>query len=159
GVEALMQLPKVTLGGKGWTQEKKAHKEREKRRKARDGEVEAEQENNKEEIPQDLIAKAWLTRDLIAAVADTIKRFVFIKDDRISTLTAIWPLATYFYEFFDYSPLRGITSPTKRSGKKKLLEVLAQLVSKSWGIKINPTEAILFTATNNGLSLLLDEVE
>jgi hypothetical protein len=158
-VEALMKLPKVTLGGKGWTQEKKAHKEREKRRKAKAAEVKAEQEDNKEEIPQDLIPKAWLTRDLIAAVADTIKRFVFIKDDRLYTLIAIWTLATYVYESFDYFPLLWITSPTKQSGKTKLLEVLTQLVSKSSGIRINPTEAILFTATNNGLSLLLDEVE
>ena len=32
-------------------------------------------------------------------------------------------------------------------------------MSRSSGIKINPTEAILFTSTNRGLTLLLDEVE
>jgi len=158
-VEDLMNLPKVTLSGPGWALEKKAHKAREARREKKQA-VEAEvEEEKKEEIPKELIAKAWLTQDLIKAVSNTLKRFVFIKDDRLYLLISVWILATYIYTIFDYIPILWITSPTKRSGKTRLLEVLAQLVSRSSGIKINPTEAILFTSTNRGLTLLLDEVE
>src|SRR5262245_47087396 len=48
-VDDLMKLPKVTLGGKGWALEKKAHKVREAKRKQK-AEVETEPEK-KEEIP------------------------------------------------------------------------------------------------------------
>src|SRR5262245_27660130 len=78
-IDELMKLAKIKLGGKGWALEKKAHKIREKKHKEK---VEAEPEEKKEEIPQELLAKAWLTRDLIAVVINILKRFVFLKDDR-----------------------------------------------------------------------------
>jgi hypothetical protein len=75
-----MKLPKITLGGRGWTREKKAHKVREaKREKKRSAYTETEEEKQEEQIPKELIANAWATRDLITAVADILKRFVFIK--------------------------------------------------------------------------------
>ena len=158
-VEDLMKLTNVTFSDPGWAIEKKAHKAREaKREKKRADEIKQE-EQKQEEIPKDLIANAWPTRDLITAVAGTLKRFVLIKDERKYQLIAIWVLATYLYLCFDYMPILWITSPTKRSGKTRLLEVLTQLVSKPSGIKINPTEAVLFTTINRGLTLCLDEVE
>jgi hypothetical protein len=155
-VEALMKLPKSTLGGKGWALQKKALKSREAKRERRQEEP---KEEKKEEIPPDLLAAAKLTRDLIAIVRDTIRRFVFIKDDRMYLLISVWILATYIYENFDYFPILWITSPTKRSGKTRLMEVLAQLASRPSGIKVNPSEAILFRITNRGSTLLVDEVE
>jgi Protein of unknown function (DUF3631) len=157
-VEDLLKLPKITLGGKGWALERKAHKAREAKKKQK-AEVEAEPEEKQEEIPQELLAKAWLTRDLIATVSNVFKRFVVIQDQRMYTLIAIWTVATYVYESFDYFPILRVTSPTKRSGKTRLLEILRQLASRSAGILINPTEAILFRVTNRGATLILDEVE
>src|SRR5262249_16704043 len=124
-VDDLMKLPKVTLGGKGWTLEKKAHKAREAKRKQK-AEVQDEPEE-KEEIPQKLLAKAWLTRDLIAVVVNILKRFVFLKDDRIYLLISVWVLVTYVHQCFEYMPLLWVTSPTKRSGKTRLLEVLREI--------------------------------
>jgi hypothetical protein len=158
-VDDLQKLPKVTLAGPGWTLEKKAHKAREARRDKK-GEVEAEVEREKkEEIPKDLIARAWPTRNVVIAVKNTVERFVFIKDSRMYLLISCWIVGTYVYESFEYYPILWVTSPTKRSGKTKLLEVLKPLVSKPTDIKINLTEAILFRATNRGQTLLLDEVE
>jgi hypothetical protein len=157
GVDDLLKLPKITLSGKGWALEKRAHKVREKKRKNKDAEI--PEEETKEEIPPELIAKAWLTRDLVAAVENILKRFVFIKDNRFYPLISLWIVATYVYETFDYFPILWITSPTKRSGKTRLLEVLAQLVAKPSGIKVNLSEAMLFRITNRGATLLLDEVE
>lgn len=157
-VDDLLKLPKITLGGKGWALEKKAHKIRERKRKAK-VEIESEPEEKQEEIPQELIAKAWLTRDLIAAVSNILKRFVFLKDDRIFLLISIWVLATYVHQRFEYMPLVWVTSPTKRSGKTRLLEVLRELTSNPTAIWINPTEAILFRSAHRGKTLFLDEVE
>jgi hypothetical protein len=56
-------------------------------------------------------------------------------------------------------PILWITSPTPRSGKTRLLEVLTQIASRPSGILINPTEAILFRKTDRGSTLILDEVE
>jgi len=158
-IEALAKLPKITLGGPGWTLEKKAYKVREKKRKAKDAKVESEPEEKQEEIPQDLIAQAWLTRDLIVTVANTIRRFVFIRDDRMYSLIAIWTLATFVYQRLEYMPLLWVTSPTKRSGKTRLLEVLREIASNPTAIWINPTEAILFRSAHRGKTLFLDEVE
>src|SRR5262245_28792282 len=154
----LAKLPKITLGGKGWSLEKRAHKAREAKRKQK-AEAEAESEEKKEEIPQELIAKAWLTRDLIAVVINILKRFVFLKDDRIYLLISVWVLVTYVYQRFEYMPLLWVTSPTKRSGKTRLLEVLREITHNPTAIWINPTEAILFRSTHRGKTLFLDEVE
>jgi Domain of unknown function (DUF3854) len=158
-VEALMTLPKITLTGPGWALEKKAHKAREAKRDKKELEIEIAPEKKEEKIPQDLIANAWLTHDLVTAVSNFIKRFVFIKDGRKYQLIAVWILATYVYQVFDYMPILWITSPTRRSGKTRLLELLTQLASKPSGIQINPTEAIIFRLTDRGSTLLLDEVE
>jgi hypothetical protein len=159
-VQELMKLPKLTLGGKGWSFAKKTHKAREQNRKAKDDEIEVESEEQKQqEIPQELIAKAWMTRDLIAPVSNILRRFVFLKDDRIYLLLSVWVLATYTYQHFEYMPLLWLTSPTKRSGKTRLLEVLRELAANPTALWINPTEAILFRSAHKGKTLFLDEVE
>jgi len=157
-VDDLTKLPKLTLTGPGWALEKKAHKAREKKRKAKD-EVGSEPEEKQEEIPPELIAKAWLTRDLIAVVSNILRRFVFLKDDRIFLLLSIWVLATYVHQRFEYMALLWVTSPTKRSGKTRLLEVLREIAANPTAIWISPTEAILFRSTHRGKTLFLDEVE
>src|SRR5690242_11293293 len=105
-IDDLMKLPKLTLSGPGWGLEKKALKAREKKREKKRAETEAEVEveEEREEIPQELIANAPLTHDLIVAVAKLIQRFVLIKDQRIYLLIALWVLATYLFELFDYFP-------------------------------------------------------
>jgi hypothetical protein len=154
----LMKLPKITLGGKGWSLAKKTHKAREAKKKQK-AEAENEPEEKQEEIPKELIAKAWFTRDLIATVSSILRRFVFLKDDRMYLLIAVWVLATYVHQRFEYMALLWVTSPTKRSGKTRLLEVLRELVSNPTAIWINPTEAILFRSAHRGKTLFLDEVE
>src|SRR5262245_20027537 len=156
-VDDLLKLPKVTLTGAGWKHERQAHKAREAKREKR--RLEAEPEKQEEVIPKELLANVRPTRELILAVADILKRFVMIKDDRTYRLLAVWTLSTYVYECFDFMPIIWVTSPTRRSGKTRLLEVLAQLASRPSGIKINPTEAIIFTACDRGVTLILDEVE
>jgi hypothetical protein len=160
GVEALMKLPKVGLVGAGWVSAKKALKVREKKREEKRVEAEAEvEEEKREEMPQELLANVPLTYDLIAAAAKLIQRFVFIKDQRRYLLIALWVLATYLFELFDYFPILWITSPTRRSGKTRLLEVLTQISSRPSGIQIEPSVATLYRKTHRGQTLILDEVE
>jgi hypothetical protein len=160
-VDTLMKLPKVTLNGPGWILEKQAHKAKTAKRQkpGKQASTDISEEKNPDEVPQELLSKAWSTHDLITKIVNTIRRFVFIRDDRLYLLIAIWTIATYIYECFDYMPLLWVNSPTKRSGKTRLLEVLAQLVSRSSGLLINPSESILFHNTDKGVTLFLDEVE
>ena len=109
--------------------------------------------------PTNLYPDIPLTRDLIFLVRDTIKRFVFLKEEKVYLLIAVWVVATFLYESFWYFPYLWINSPGKRSGKTRLLEVLGQLVNEPSGIKINPSVAVLYNRTNRGCTLLLDEME
>jgi Protein of unknown function (DUF3631) len=112
-----------------------------------------------EQEPINLYPTIPPTRELIFLVRDTIKRFVFIKEERIYLLIAVWVVATFLYESFWYFPYLWINSPGKRSGKTRLLEVLGQLVNEPSGIKINPSVAVLYNRTNRGCTLFLDEME
>ena len=159
-LDSLWKLPKVTLGGRGWEHQRKIYKVREakKRKERAEAEKEAEEEP-KDKIPQDLIDKAWNTRDLIFAIENLLRRFVIIRDPRIYLVIAVYVVATYIYDLFDYFAILWVTSAGKRSGKTKLLEVLNQLVSHSSGILINVTEGVLFRTTHRGTTLILDEIE
>jgi hypothetical protein len=161
-IDALMELNKLTLGGPGWAHEREVYKgyKAKKRKERAAAEAEKAAEETKEQpIPQELLDRAWTTRDLIDAIEKLLRRFVVIHDPRIYLLIAIYVVATYTYELFDYFGILWITSAGMRSGKTKLLEVLTQLVSRSSGIQVNPTEGVLFRMTHRGVTLILDEVE
>jgi Protein of unknown function (DUF3631) len=96
--------------------------------------------------------------NLLSEVKTFIKRFVFIQDENIYELLALWVVGTYLYQEFEYVPYLFIHSPEKQSGKTRLLEVLNLLVSNSSGILGSPTEAVLFR-TAQGRTLLLDEAD
>lgn len=96
--------------------------------------------------------------ELVRQVKEFIKRFVFIKDEGIYDLLALWVILTYVYIEFEYVPYLFVHSPEKQSGKTRLLEVLHLLVANSSGILGSPTEAVLFR-TAHGRTLLLDEAD
>ena len=154
-VEEFWKLPQITLQNpifkKFKTRKPKLSKPAEDRQ--------AEEQTTEPQITEEILTKAMLTQDLIALVEDTIRRFVFIKEDRLYLLIAVWVLATYVYKSFFYFPYLWVTSPGKRAGKTRLLEVLTQLVNVPSGIKINPSVASLYHKTDRGCTLILDEVE
>jgi hypothetical protein len=98
------------------------------------------------------------TAHVIADVKAFIKRFVFVQDENIYELLALWVVATHLYQEFEFAPYLFIHSPEKQSGKSRLLEVLHLLVANSSGILSSPTEAVLFR-TAHGHTQLLDEAD
>jgi len=74
-------------------------------------------------------------------------------------LIAVWILATYVYDRFQYIPILWITSPVMRCGKSRLVDLLDKLVWKSSGSVINTSLAALYYMTAEGCTFLADEVE
>jgi hypothetical protein len=87
-----------------------------------------------------------------------LKRFVFLEQDSLYKLLALWIISTYFTDRFEYTGYIFAHSVRPQSGKSRLLEILNHLVCKSSGILIRPTPAILFR-TAHGHTQLLDEVD
>jgi hypothetical protein len=66
---------------------------------------------------------------------------------------------THAFDAADASPYLAVTSPEKRSGKSRLLEVLEIIVFNSWKV-ITPTEAVVFRKIDaHRPTLLLDETD
>jgi hypothetical protein len=82
----------------------------------------------------------------------------WVNDAQVVAVT-LWIVHTYIYEQADQTPYLAITSPEKRSGKSRVLDVLEKLVAKPWSI-VQPSEAVLFRKiAKDGPTLLLDEVD
>jgi len=115
-------------------------------------------ENDPADDPRSSIEALGPHNTIIDQVTNFIRRFVLLKEPAFYRLIALWVVATYFVESFDYAPYLFFHSPERQSGKTRVLEVLEQLVCDSSGIMLSPTEAVLFR-TAKGTTQLLDEVD
>ncbi|MCZ6769351.1 MAG: DUF3631 domain-containing protein [Acidobacteria bacterium] len=95
---------------------------------------------------------------VIDQVAVFLERFVFLKNKSLYLLIALWVVATYLVETFDYIAYIFAYSAKPQSGKSRLLEVLDELVLNSSGVLISPTPAVLFRTAHHNTQLL-DEVD
>jgi hypothetical protein len=96
---------------------------------------------------------------LLDAVTDVLSRYVYFGSDAALTAVALWTALTWVFEQFDTCPCLAATSPEKRSGKTRLLEVLEFLVRCPWRV-IGPSEAVLFRKiAEQAPTLLLDETD
>jgi len=107
----------------------------------------------------DLYPPIPLTKELIKTLSTLVQRFIFFKNERVPLLIAVWILATYVYDRFQYIPILWITSPVMRCGKSRLVDLLDKLVWKSSGSVINTSLAALYYMTAEGCTFLADEVE
>ncbi len=72
---------------------------------------------------------------------------------------SLWVAHAHAVGASEVSPYLTITSPEKRSGKSRLLEVLRLIVPRPWSV-ISPSEAVLFRKIDaERPTLLLDEVD
>jgi hypothetical protein len=95
---------------------------------------------------------------IIDRIAEFIERFVFLREKVLYGLIALWVLATYLHEEFEYTGYLFAYSAEPQSGKSRQLEVLDLLVFNSSGVLIDPSSAVLFRTARNGTQLL-DEVD
>ncbi len=92
-------------------------------------------------------------------VAVFLSRFVAFASPHQTVACALWAAHTHVYDRFNVSPFLHVSSPEKRSGKTRLLEVLELLVRSPWRV-ISPSEAVLFRKIDvHHPTLLLDETD
>lgn len=103
------------------------------------------------------------TSELLAEIEETLQRFVVFPSGRRNACTdavSLWVLHTWVYGQFEVTPYLSITSPMKRSGKSRLLEVLHELVRLPWGPIATPSEAVVYRKIDKEHpTMLLDEVD
>jgi hypothetical protein len=95
---------------------------------------------------------------VIEDVETFIRRFVFLRENSLYTLAAVWVIATYLTDLFDYTGYLFAYSPEPQSGKSRFLEVLNYLVKNPSSLLVAPTEAVLFRLASQK-TMLLDEVD
>ncbi|MDA2935490.1 hypothetical protein MYX82_14310 [Acidobacteria bacterium AH-259-D05] len=102
--------------------------------------------------------KSEIEPTTIDRLAQFLERFVFFKDKSLYLLIALWVIATYKTQLFEYTGYLFAYSPETECGKSRLLEVLDQLVFNSSEILISPSTALLFR-TAHGTTQILDEID
>jgi hypothetical protein len=99
-------------------------------------------------------AQDVLVRDLAAFVG----RYVVMAPEQL-LVVALWIVHTHCIEHFDQTPYLSVTSPERRCGKSRLLEILELLVARPW-MQVIPSEAVLYRHIHaKEPTLLLDEVD
>jgi Protein of unknown function (DUF3631) len=91
-------------------------------------------------------------------VREFIRRFVVLDNAQADAVT-LWVAHTHVFEAFGCTPYLAISSPEKRSGKTRLLEVLELLVREPVATA-NISDAALFRVIEKRKpTLLIDEVD
>jgi hypothetical protein len=95
---------------------------------------------------------------LLDAVAAFVARYVVMTTHQLVAVT-LWIAHTHALDAFDVTPILTATSPERRSGKTRLLDLLALLVARAWRA-IEPSEAVVYRKIDRDQpTLLLDEVD
>ena len=96
---------------------------------------------------------------VLGAVEDFACRYVAFASPAQPVALALWSAHTWTAGAAAQTPYLHVTSPEKRSGKSRLLDVLELVCREPWRC-ILPTEAVLFRRIErDGPTLLLDEID
>lgn len=93
---------------------------------------------------------------LLDEVADFIRRYVVLTPHQCDACS-LWTAHTHTFDAANFTPYESVTSPEKRSGKTRLLEVQELLVARPW-LTGRVTPAVLVRKVDRDRpTLLLDE--
>jgi hypothetical protein len=95
---------------------------------------------------------------LLDEVSDFIRRYVVLSPDQVSA-TALWVIHTHAIDAADATPYLHVTSPEKRSGKTRLLEVLDLLAARPWFSGRITAAVLQRRLERDHPALLLDETD
>ena len=95
---------------------------------------------------------------LLDDIAAITRRYVVLSPDQASA-TALWVIHSYAIDAADATPYLHITSPEKRSGKTRLLEVLDLLAARPWFTGRVTAAVLQRRLERDHPSLLLDETD
>lgn len=97
--------------------------------------------------------------ELLDDVAGFLSQYVVFQSTAQVIAAALWTAHTYALDAFDVTPYLAVTSPEKRSGKSRLLDVLEVMVARPWRA-VTPSEAVVYRKVQaDKPTLLLDEVD
>jgi hypothetical protein len=96
---------------------------------------------------------------LLDTIAATVEKFVVLPDDHARVAVPLWALHTWAVDAAWATPYLLVVSPEKRSGKSRLLEVLALLTRKPWCIAAASEAAMFRKIHESRPTLLLDEID
>lgn len=109
-----------------------------------------------EHAPPEVTLPGWRLLDMIVMF---ILRFVSLPRKEAADAIALWVAHTWVFEVFEITPRLSIESAEMRSGKSRLLEVLALLVARPF-MAVTPSEAVVFRSIEaHHPTLILDEVD
>ncbi len=96
----------------------------------------------------------------LAAVEAFARRYVAFPSEHEPVAIALWVAHAHLVERFETSPILAITSAEMRSGKTRVLDLLALLVPRPFRV-ITPSEAVVYSvlAQRPRPTMLLDETD
>ena len=96
---------------------------------------------------------------ILEDVAEFLARYVVFANEAQLVAVTLWVALTHVFDVFEAIIYLIITSPVKRSGKTRLLDVLELAVARAWRAVL-PSEAVVFRKIDKiKPTLLLDEVD
>jgi hypothetical protein len=96
---------------------------------------------------------------LLELIRTLLETYVVFPSRALAVTIALWIACTYVGDAFDVAPYLHLTSPEKRSGKTRVLELLERLVWRPWRI-VQPSAATIFRKIHaTHPTLLIDEVD
>jgi hypothetical protein len=96
---------------------------------------------------------------LLDAICGTLQRYVFFQLPEQVIAVGLWVAHTWVLEAFDYTPYLHVHSAEKRSGKSRLLDVLALLVQDPWRTAGVSLAALFRKVERDQPTLLYDEID
>jgi hypothetical protein len=99
------------------------------------------------------------TATLLHDVEQFLGRFVVLPSKPAGAALSLFVLHTYAFEAAEQTPYLLLTSPERRSGKTRLLEVLELLVRKPWRVAGASESALFRKLEQDTPTLLLDEID
>ena len=95
---------------------------------------------------------------LLEELARAIREYVVLSP-RQADAVALWILFTHTFEAFDFSPKLVISSPEKRSGKTRLVEVAERLTRRPLFVSGISPAALLRIIEQAAPAMLIDEID
>ena len=95
----------------------------------------------------------------LAAIENLLRQYIVFRSDAPVVACALWIVHTHIIDQLETTPYLSFTSPEKRCGKTRALDVLEVLVARAWRVVL-PSEPVLFRKLDRDQpTLLLDEAD
>jgi hypothetical protein len=95
---------------------------------------------------------------LLGGLARAVREYVVLSP-RQADAVALWLLFTHTFEAFDFSPKLVISSPEKRSGKTRLVEVAERIARRPLFVSGTSPAALLRIIEQYAPAMLIDEID